>query len=342
VTGTEVCDDAGAGGCSLNCLAVNTGKTCSTAGTYQTPTSGCSCLPGYFQILANPNPCQTVCQDGLRAGTEACDDGAGDIGCLADCSGPASFFTCSGGTSTTIDTCSCNIGYSRPAINTACTLTCFNNQVEVGETCDDNGIGGCLPGCMGVKANFSCTAGSVSTPSVCTCQPGYVLFPLPSYQCLTVCQDGLRAGAEACDDGAGDIGCLADCSGPASSFSCTGGTPTTIDTCTCIAGSSRTGVGLPCIPLCPNGVLNPGEGCDDNNGGGCLPDCSGVLANRTITFAGTLLLPTIVQCSTGYGPGPVAVCNPIQNDGRVVGNEVCDDGALLGCRSDSAGPNTGF
>lgn len=74
---------------------------------------GCSstCLrePGYTCTAATTSKsvCTILCGDGFRMGTEVCDDGNKDDnkGCKADCSGPIAGWACSGGTSTTPDTC---------------------------------------------------------------------------------------------------------------------------------------------------------------------------------------------------------------------------------------------
>ncbi len=60
------------------------------------------------------------------------------------------------------------------------------------------------------------------------------------------------------------------------------------------------------ILLCGNGVLNPGEACDDHNqfnGDGC--------SRRCIVEKGWQCIPK---------------CDPIHGDGLVVGSEICDDG----------------
>ena len=67
--------------------------------------------------------------------------------------------------------------------------------------------------------------------------------------------------------------------------------------------------------ICLNGVLNPGEICDDGvyDLNGCKNDCSG-------PYPGW-------DCSANTS------CVPICGDSRKVGNEVCDDGFLdgIGC-----------
>ena len=87
-------------------------------------------------------------------------------------------------------------------------IICGNGKLEINETCDDGGTGRCLPDCSGPSQGSICSGGSSSTPSICSCYPGFA-----GVSCATLCGDGLVAGNEICDDG-GLGGCLSDCSGP--------------------------------------------------------------------------------------------------------------------------------
>ena len=119
------------------------------------------------------------CGDGVKAGTETCDDGNttnGD-GCSSSCSVEAGF-NCTGS----------------PSI---CGTACGDGVRAGAETCDDGNAtsgDGCSSSCS-VEAGFSCTG----SPSVCSS--------------TAACGDGLLAPGEACDDGNvlnGD-GCSALC-----------------------------------------------------------------------------------------------------------------------------------
>jgi len=110
-----------------------------------------------------PEP--TVCGDGVRDGTETCDDGnttSGD-GCDASCR---------------IET-----GYACSGTPSACATVCGDGLVVAAETCDDgNATGG--DGCS----------------AACRIETGYACIGLPSI-CRPVCGDGLIVGGEPCDDG---------------------------------------------------------------------------------------------------------------------------------------------
>ncbi|MBK8156768.1 MAG: DUF4215 domain-containing protein [Streptococcus sp.] len=78
-----------------------------------------------------------------------------------------------------------------------------------------------------------------------------------------MCGDGRNEPGEICDDGdlIGSIGCLADCSGAAPGYTCTGGSSTTPRVCT---------------ELCGDGIRTSTESCDDGNVfllDGCLSTC---------------------------------------------------------------------
>jgi cysteine-rich repeat protein len=109
--------------------------------------------------------CVTGCSDGLRQGTEACDDGnivPGD-GCSPICRVETGF-TCTGAPST-------------------CRTTC-GDGIKVGaEACDDRNI-----------------VNGDGCSSTCTVEPGFACTGSPSV-CATVCGDGVRTSREECDDG---------------------------------------------------------------------------------------------------------------------------------------------
>jgi len=85
--GTESCDDG----------SVNNGDGCSSACLVETG----------FTCTGSPSVCTPVCGDGKKVGTEICDDGDTNnaIGCKSDCSGFATGYTCSGGSSSSASTC---------------------------------------------------------------------------------------------------------------------------------------------------------------------------------------------------------------------------------------------
>jgi len=112
------------------------------------------------------------------------------------------------------------------------------------ETCDDGGTG-CNADCSGPKPGYTCTGGSATSATTCA----------------TACGDGVKLGAEACDDfntNAGD-GCSATCTIEAS--------------WTCVVATDPS----VCTPVCGSGTTNGFESCDDgsNNGVGCAVGCTG-------------------------------------------------------------------
>ena len=192
-------------------------------GTGSTTTGTGGCTP-------SAPSCAPRCGDGEVTASlgEACDDGntkSGD-GCSSDCK--------------TIET-----DYSCPTPNQPCTylVKCGDGKLGGIEQCDPPNVG------------HGCSA-------VCRLEPGYVCVPppaspnpnQPSTCHKTVCGDGTKEGAEACDDANtvdGD-GCSSAC---ALEPDCSTGT---------------------CASKCGDGVKLPPEACDDGNttdGDGCSHDC---------------------------------------------------------------------
>ena len=122
----------------------------------------------------------------------------------------------------------CVTPYTLVLSTKTCAL-CGDGFVQAGEICDDGNFGGCLPNCSNSNTNFTCTGGSVSTASACTCLPGFILT---NHLCLPICGDGKVVGNEMCDDGLAG-GCMNDCSGPNLNYTCSGGSPTTASLCIC-------------------------------------------------------------------------------------------------------------
>ena len=230
---------------------------------------------GYSCTAASPCFCSSTCGDGKKAFNEGCDDGTVDgLGCLNDCSGPASGYTCSG-----IDPTLCSFYCGNGINNTAGAYTefcddgdltngdgcsnacvveagwfcagfpsdcsnCSDSRVVGTEVCDDgtnDGLG-CTIGCSGITIGYSCSSGSPSSPSVCELD----------------CGNSILDPDESCDNGAG-IGCSDVC---------------TIETGYTCKGS--VGVASVCTPICGDGIILIGEDCDDLNTkdlDGCSSTC---------------------------------------------------------------------
>jgi fibro-slime domain-containing protein len=259
------------------------------------------------------------CGDGFLQTGEQCDDhnGTSGDGCSASCQ---------------IET-----GWQCPTVGAPCILEvfCGDGIVEPPETCDDgNSIPG--DGCSGTcqtEPNFTCAT--------------------PGHLCAStiVCGDGIVEGNEACDDGdtTGTHGCSADCSQVQSGFSCPphGGACVVVpvpacgdahidpgeqcddgntmsgdgcsSSCVVELGYTCPTAGMKCtlIEFCGDGVvdLDLGETCDDGNtnaGDGCNPSCQ--------------TEPNFVCSTPPGGTHEVCVSTVVCGDGKVTGNETCDDG----------------
>ena len=147
-------------------------------------------------------------------------------GCNEDCSGPATGFLCT------------NHGIYE---STTCEGICGDGVRTEDEACDDGRTGdlsGCDEDCdIPPKEGWNCTD-----------YPAFQNF-LTYSDCVPICADGLRVGAEVCDDGADDgSGCDSSCSGELEGYSCSydNGTPD-----------------ASCSPICGDGKLVTEENCDD-------------------------------------------------------------------------------
>lgn len=143
IGGNEVCDDFNADdgdGCAANCLTIEPGWTCSTAGV----------------------KCVGTCGDGALAGRESCDDGNvvdGD-GCSSACQIESVFLD---------PTTNSMVGWDCATPGALCVSSvCGDGQLTGGEPCDDgdnNDLGdGCSPGC---RLEPNCTAADGSCVSNC-------------------------------------------------------------------------------------------------------------------------------------------------------------------------------
>jgi fibro-slime domain-containing protein len=280
----EACDDGNrvdGDGCSANCQVIEPGYACP---------AGQSCQR------------VEVCGDGQRVGSEQCDDGndKGGDGCSANCQIENGYACDEPG---------------KPCVSTA---ICGDGSIEFGETCDDGNTGDgdgcsatcqvedgwacgspgtkCTPVCGDglVRGNENCDDGNTAAGDGCSdkcrLEAGFACEPTGGACHATSCQDGVKEGSEQCDDGNGEPydGCTASCTNePRCGY----------------AGGTRDGGGTyTCAAVCGDGMVFPGEDCDDGNtvaGDGCSPDCkieSGfACTNDAADLGDTLVLPVIYR-----------------------------------------------
>jgi len=162
----------------------------------------------------------------------------------------------------------------------------------------------------------------------------------PSVACHVVCGDGIREGAEACDDGnlvSGD-GCDANCT----PTGCGNGIKTHGEQCD--DGNQLLGDG--CRPNCTkescgDGILDPGEECDDGNG------ANGDCCSSTCTFeaSGSPCLDDGNECTDDVCNG-AGVCQHVNNSAScsdfnncTVG-DTCVNGTCVGTSSHGSTSST--
>ena len=284
------------------------------------PTAGTSCGGG--NVCKGGQCVPSTCGDGVVVSPEECDDGNlvdGD-GCNSNCK-----LSCV----STDTTRNC----SAPCLTRTCNDTTHTCSTPVKKT--DNTLCG--------SATQYCSNGICKT---------------------AVCNNGVKEPGETCDDGDADntngctTGCDFSCVTPTTDcgtapacqkFSCNGshvcvaGPDTSLDNSSCGPGQAcKNGS---CNLLCGNGVLDPGEQCDDHNtkdGDGCQHDCTFTCANpatdcpapaacQTASCNGSHLCATANQAQyTSCGSG--LVCDNSGNCVSACGNnhldpgEQCDDG----------------
>jgi fibro-slime domain-containing protein len=351
----EQCDDGNlkpGDGCS---------GLCTLEPGYACPTPGAPCIMLVTQ----------VCGNRAVEGSEACDDG--NTLSLDGCS----------------SSCAVEPGWACTVPGQACAPTvapavCGNRAVESGEQCDDgntvptDGCGAtcqleprwkcpqpgqpCVPieycgdGIVQTALGEKCDDGN-ATPGdgctgICTVEAGYVC-PASGGACTRawVCGNGMIDPGEACDDGntVGGDGCLGNCTTVEAGWTCPKGANGTGGPCTKVPAN-----------VCGNGILGPGEECDDGNtvsDDGCSATCSAEAgwdcpaagqACRRVRFCGDAVvdLDLAEQCDDGNTTGgdgcspqctvePDYAC-PVQGqpcvstvkcgDSKITGKEQCDDG----------------
>ena len=279
----EACDDGNTkddDGCAADCKSVEVGWHCNSMG------------------------CKPACGDGLLRGDEQCDDNnaSGGDGCNSACR-VEPFWKCTNASpSVCTPDAECGNGKLDPI---------FTNNVITGwEVCDPPGVDGCKPGCASFEPQTSdppvcgnlilegdedCDkpAADPGCSAQCKVEPGYACPPIGPCTPLPRCGDGTVdfALGEGCDPPQVGQGCSAQCK-VESGWVCTG-----LTNSVCVK------------PSCGNGVVEPGEKCDDGTPGGAPDGC------------------VACEITTGWVcPAEGQPCQPRCGDGLKLGTEECDDG----------------
>ena len=302
----------------------------------------------------------TVWGDGLRAGSEGCDDGNttnGD-GCSSSCAIEAGAIW-NGGTTSTIDTWSfCSAGLYPNTGKTTCEAHWGDSKRAGSETWDDGNTtsgDGCSSSCA-IEAGSIWNGGTTSSPDTCSiCSAG--LYPnTDSTVCEPHCGDSKRAGSETCDDGntSNGDGCSSSCA-IESNYVWSGGSTSSADTCSlcsagrayhhvrsnhyiwnggsgmycCTAGLSPDATKTSCVATWGDSKRAGSETWDDGNttsGDGCSSSCA--IEAGSIWNGGTTSSPdTCSICTAGLYPNTGStVCEPHCGDSKRAGSETCDDG----------------
>ena len=199
--------------------------------TVSWPTGYTSGQPSYTNVW------HELWGDGIRVGSEKCDDGnlVNNDGCQADCI-ISTGFVWAGGTIVVKDTCVYwTTGLYPNAAQTQWIPHWADSRRAGSEACDDGNLvdgDGCSSSWT-IESGYSCSGGSVTSKDTwAKWDPGYIQDISNPSKWITVCGDGLRAGSEKWDDAntsSGD-GCKGDWSSVESGCVCFGGTPTSQDT----------------------------------------------------------------------------------------------------------------
>lgn len=201
-------------------------------------------------------------QTGGYCGDGQCDSDESATWCPSDCSSTA---VCGNGY--------CEFGETYGNCFSDCWSGCGNGLIENPEQCDDGNLLS-LDGCS----------------AFCTSEAGFSCLGQPS-SCRPVCGDGIRIPPEQCDDGNtidGD-----DCSSVCE---------TEFAAAQEESSSSSASVGFSDISFCGNGLIDPGEQCDDGNlfdGDGCDHLCvSEILAVSSSSVSSAASASSAVSSSS--------------------------------------------
>ena len=291
-----------------------------------------------------------ICDTGIASGAGACPASCDDAqACTTDVlSGSGCEAECVHAPITAaVDGDGCCPAGANANTDSDCEAMCGNGIVEAGELCDTGivaGIGACPTSCDDLQActtdtllnDGSCMAACSFTPITAPadgdgcCPPGATA--LTDDDCSADCGNGVVEPGETCDTDivAGPGACPTAC---ADGDACTTDVLSNPGTCTaacafppvtmaingdgCCPPGANANNDSDCAPVCPNGVVEPGEQCDDNN---MIDDddCSNTCQSNVVTAfrMNTLVLrdphvfARVVLCIDGTA---LAVNNPLQD-----------------------------
>ncbi|MBL4635880.1 MAG: DUF4215 domain-containing protein, partial [Kofleriaceae bacterium] len=320
VDASEGCDDGNLisnDGCSLSCDA-ELGQPCSVDD---------DCDSGVCDSTQTMAVCELpdVCGNGLLESGEGCDDGnlSGGDGCGSSCqveNGNACNATSPGD----VGASSC---ISSSCIDDLCVASnrCADGVVDPGEGCDDGNLNNgdsCNSNCL-IETGNPCSTDDSCASGICDASSGSGMCE-PS----NACGNGVLETGEGCDDGNtidGDA-CSANCF-IEDGVACGLVAPGLMSGASCVSNFCDD-VTLECTTAanCGDGVLDPGEGCDDGNNvdaDGCNSFCfleDGQSCNQT--SPGSLL-----DFSCASGNCDDGTCEPLNTcgNGLLEAGEGCDD-----------------
>ena len=343
--GTEMCDDGNTinnDGCESDCTIITAGFAWTGGGS--TSKDLCSqWLTGYA-----PNNDKSawvaIWGDSLRMPTESCDDGntSNNDGCSNLCA-IESGYTCSGGSTTSKDTCvKCSAGFYQDPSNLSRWIThCGDGKRAGSEVWDDANTSdgdGWSSTCSSIETGYVWAGGSPTSHDTCTFWTSGFYQNGAKSLWVTNWGDGLRAGAEKCDDNnsLSEDGCNNDWSSVEAGYVCSGGSPTSKDTWTFwTSGLYQNDVEVPTVwvPHWGDGLKSGTEEWDDGNNtdnDGWQADWTLITPGYVWAGGGTTTKDDWIQCSTGYIQNPTKdSCIPNWGDGFRYGTEKCDDGNTL-------------
>jgi cysteine-rich repeat protein len=246
--------------------------------TSRAPDLGLPATGGPDAAAEAPEAGVATCGNGIREPGEECDDGNAYYG---DCCAP----TCR----VERDTCTCMGPMFAPWICGDGVLTPYALEI-----CDDGNAfdgDGCSADCRTVEPGYHCAVpgqpctpicgdGAIVAPETCDdgntadgdgCSSICLAEPTPFH-----CGDGIRSGAEECDDGAGNAdGVYGGCSARCRIVGCGDGVVNGPEECddgpaNTVTYGSPTGCAATCVRshFCGDGILDPNEQCDDGNDNG--------------------------------------------------------------------------